>query len=86
MIPTKNSSKKWLQNLAIQSNNANSLIYWMLGKPARFIAEAVPRPFIDCLKNDTEPDVTVEDGRVSVEMVLGAYQSAREGKRVTFPL
>ena len=47
---------------------------------------AVPRPFIDCLKNDTEPDVTVEDGRVSVEMVLGAYQSAREGKRVTFPL
>ena len=47
---------------------------------------AVPRPFIDCLKNDTEPDVTVEDGRVSVEMILGAYQSAREGKRVTFPL
>ena len=47
---------------------------------------AVPRPFIDCLKNDTEPDVTVADGRVSVEMVLGAYQSAREGKRVTFPL
>lgn len=47
---------------------------------------AVPRPFIDCLKNDTGPDVTVEDGRVSVEMILGAYQSAREGKRVTFPL
>ncbi len=47
---------------------------------------AVPRPFIDCLKNGTEPDVTVEDGRVSVEMVLGAYRSAREGRRVTFPL
>jgi predicted dehydrogenase len=46
----------------------------------------VPRPFIDCLKNDTEPDVTVEDGRVSVEMVLGAYRSAQEGRRVTFPL
>jgi predicted dehydrogenase len=46
----------------------------------------VPRPFIDCLKNDTEPDVSVEDGRVSVEMVLGAYRSAQEGRRVVFPL
>ncbi len=47
---------------------------------------AVPRPFIDCLKNGTAPDVTVEDGRVSVEMVLGAYRSAQEGRRVSFPL
>ena len=46
----------------------------------------VPRPFIDCLKNGTEPDVTVEDGRVSVEMILGAYRSAQEGRRVAFPL
>lgn len=46
----------------------------------------VPRPFIDCLKSDSLPDVSVEDGRISVEMVLGAYQSAQDGKRVTFPL
>ena len=46
----------------------------------------VPRPFIDCLKNDTESDVSVEAGRVSVEMVLGAYRSAQEGRRITFPL
>jgi len=46
----------------------------------------VPRSFIDCLKNDTAPEITAEDGRVSVEMVLGAYQSAREGRRVHFPL
>ena len=46
----------------------------------------VPRPFIDCLKNDTEPDVSVEAGRVSVEMVLGAYRSAQDGRRVKFPL
>jgi len=46
----------------------------------------VPRPFIDCIKYDTEPDVTAQDGRVSVEMVLGAYQSAREGRRICFPL
>ncbi|MGC9520298.1 MAG: Gfo/Idh/MocA family protein [Anaerolineae bacterium] len=46
----------------------------------------VPRSFVDCIKNDTPPPVTAEDGRVSVEMVLGAYQSAREGRRVAFPL
>ena len=46
----------------------------------------VPRPFIDCLKDDTEPDVTVGDGRVSVEMILGAYRSAQDGRRVQFPL
>jgi predicted dehydrogenase len=46
----------------------------------------VPRPFIDCIIHDQEPAITATDGRVSVEMVLGAYQSAREGRRVTFPL
>ena len=47
---------------------------------------AVPRSFIDCLKHDLKSPVTAEDGRVSVEMVLGAYRSAKEGRRVAFPL
>ena len=47
---------------------------------------SVPRSFIDMLRNDTEPTITAKDGRVSVEMVLGAYQSAAEGRRVEFPL
>ena len=46
----------------------------------------VPRPFIDCIIEDTEPDVSVEAGRVSVEMVLGAYRSTQDGRRVMFPL
>ena len=46
----------------------------------------VPRPFIDCIKNDSNPLVTGEDGRLAVEMILGAYQSAAEGKRIQFPL
>ena len=46
----------------------------------------IPRPFIDCLVNGTPPPVSGLDGRVSVEMVLGAYQSAKEGRRVNFPL
>jgi predicted dehydrogenase len=47
---------------------------------------AVPRPFIDFLKGEPVPYGTAWDGRVSVEMVLGAYQSAKEGRRVAFPL
>jgi predicted dehydrogenase len=47
---------------------------------------AVPRAFVDCLKDNLDPPTTAHDGRVSVEMVLGAYQSAQEGRRVSFPL
>ena len=47
---------------------------------------AVPRPFINALKNGDPPPATALDGRKSVEMILGAYQSAREGRRVWFPL
>jgi predicted dehydrogenase len=47
---------------------------------------SVPRSFVDMLKDGSEPSITAEDGRVSVEMVLGAYESAREGRRIAFPL
>ncbi len=46
----------------------------------------VPRPFLDAYISGSQPPVSVEDGMVSVEMVLGAYQAAREGKKVGFPL
>ena len=45
---------------------------------------AVPRPWVDSLLDGTPPTATGEDGRVAVRMVLGAYQSAREGRRVQF--
>ena len=47
---------------------------------------AVPRAFVDCLRFELPPPATAADGRVSVEMVLGAYRSAEEGRRVQFPL
>lgn len=47
---------------------------------------AVPRAFVDCILHDLEPSTTAQDGRVSVEMVLGAYRSAREGRRIHFPM
>ena len=46
--------------------------------------QAVPRPWVDSLINETPPAVTGRDGKISVAMVLGAYKSAREGRRVTF--
>src|SRR5205807_7552886 len=47
---------------------------------------AVPRPLIDYLQGRTGPLATVEDGRVCIEMILGASRAARVGRRVHFPL
>lgn len=47
---------------------------------------AVPRPWVDSLIQETPPAATGRDGRVALEMILGAYRSAEEGRRVTFPL
>lgn len=44
--------------------------------------KAVPRPWLESLKNGTPPSVSARDGKVSVEMCLAAYQSAREGRRI----
>jgi predicted dehydrogenase len=43
---------------------------------------AVPRPWLDDLLGGKPSAVTARDGKVSVEMCLAAYQSAREGRRV----
>lgn len=44
---------------------------------------AVPRPFIDYVRGLSDEHVSAEEGRKSVEMVLGAYRSAREGRRIS---
>jgi predicted dehydrogenase len=47
----------------------------------------VARPMLDWLLDENAPPpCPLEEGRCSVEMVLGAYESARTGKRVSFPL
>lgn len=48
--------------------------------------KAVPRLLVDYLLGKRPPLATAEEGRVCVEMILGAYQAAREGQRVKFPL
>ena len=46
---------------------------------------AVPRPLVDYLHGRRGPLATAEEGRVCIEMVLGAYRAAQRGERVTFP-
>jgi predicted dehydrogenase len=46
---------------------------------------AVARPAIDYLLAKRGPIATAEEGRVCIEMVLAAYQSARTGQRVMLP-
>jgi len=47
---------------------------------------AVPRPFIDYVRGLTDETISAKEGRKSVEMVLGAYRSSTEGRRIDFPL
>ena len=46
----------------------------------------IPRPFIDYIRGLTDETISAREGRKSVEMVLGAYRSAIEGRRIDFPL
>ncbi|AUD64015.1 oxidoreductase [Tenericutes bacterium MO-XQ] len=41
---------------------------------------------IDSIINNRNPYVTAEDGRRALELVLGIYKSAAEGKSIKFPL
>jgi myo-inositol 2-dehydrogenase / D-chiro-inositol 1-dehydrogenase len=43
------------------------------------------RHFIECVRDGAEPLETGEDGRAVLEVVLAAYASAREGRRVEWP-
>jgi len=43
---------------------------------------AVPRPWIDSLVHGTPPAADGHDGRAALEIILSAYQSAKEGRRI----
>jgi predicted dehydrogenase len=47
---------------------------------------AVPRPFVNYVRGLTQDTVSAEQGRKSVEMVLAAYRSMQEGRRIDLPL
>lgn len=41
--------------------------------------------FVDCVRHDRPPLVTGEDGRVVLEVIFAAYESARTGRKVALP-
>lgn len=43
---------------------------------------AVARPIVDYLLGQAPPLATAEEGRICIEMVLAAYRSAEEGRRI----
>jgi predicted dehydrogenase len=43
------------------------------------------RHFIDCVRHDSQPVTTGEDGRAVLELLYAAYQSARLGQKVALP-
>lgn len=52
---------------------------WNYGFPQEF------SHFVDCVAHDLEPLETGEDGRAVLEIILAAYQSAGEGRRIALP-
>ena len=52
---------------------------WNYGFPQEF------ENFVDCVKNDKQPLVTGEDGKVVIEVIFAAYESAGTGKKVMLP-
>ncbi len=50
-----------------------------------FLREEV-EALADAVVNDTDPPVTAEEGRHTVEVIEAAYLSARTGRSVTLPL
>ncbi len=50
--------------------------------PQRSRIQAVPRPLIDYLKGGAPPLASAAEGKVCIEMILAAYQSAQTGRRI----
>lgn len=44
------------------------------------------KDFIDAIKEDREPLISGEEGKKAMSIVLAAYKSQKEGKRVDFPM
>jgi predicted dehydrogenase len=57
------------------------------GRDAALIANALMvRDLIDAIERDRKPLCNEEDGRWTIEMISGVYQSQKAGRPVTFPL
>jgi predicted dehydrogenase len=52
---------------------------WNYGFPQEF------QHFVDCVRHDTQPLVTGEDGKAVLEVLFAAYESAGTGRKIALP-
>jgi UDP-N-acetyl-2-amino-2-deoxyglucuronate dehydrogenase len=73
----ENSLDEWIKEDSAHFNSIDPMVYYM---------ERQIEDFLQALKNNTEPLVTGEDGRRTVELFTAIYRSTRDNQPVKFPL
>lgn len=68
---------QWVEEDSAHFNKIDPMVYYM---------ERQIEDFLDAIENDTEPLVTGEDGRRTVELFTAIYRSTRDNKPIKFPL
>lgn len=69
--------EKWRQEDSAHFNSIDPMVFYM---------ERQIEDFLQALENDTEPLVTGEDGRRTVELFTAIYRSTRDNCPIKFPL
>ena len=64
--------------------NAQPKPFWY--EPAVVAGKSDQSLFLDCLEEDKDAEVTLDDAAQASEAMLAAYQSATTGKIVALPL
>jgi len=73
----ENLLEKWKDADSAHFNSIDPMVYYM---------ERQIEDFLKAIENNTEPLVTGEDGRRTVELFTAIYRSTRDNKPVKFPL
>jgi predicted dehydrogenase len=73
----ENLLEKWKDADSAHFNSIDPMVYYM---------ERQIEDFLQAIENNTEPLVTGEDGRRTVELFTAIYRSTRDNKPVKFPL
>lgn len=73
----ENLLEKWKDADSAHFNSIDPMVYYM---------ERQIEDFLQAIENNTDPLVTGEDGRRTVELFTAIYRSSRDNKSIKFPL
>jgi predicted dehydrogenase len=73
----ENMLKEWIKQDTVTFNSCDPTVYYM---------QCQIEDFIKAIRNNTEPSVTGEAGRRTVELFTAIYRSTRDNATVKFPL